>query len=70
MLIIYILLIVAFINICQNFHSIFYKNAHFGSNDYNLDLFVQPITRVFNAFKYKKYNSKYKIKSSKHENYS
>tara|TARA_A100001015_G_scaffold280527_1_gene342826 strand:+ start:564 stop:782 length:219 start_codon:yes stop_codon:yes gene_type:complete len=69
MLTIYILLILAFITLCKNFHSIFYKDAEFApkKSNYILDLYVEPIVRGFNAFKYRNLNKIYDIKDDGHE---
>lgn len=69
MLTIYIILILAFITICKQFHSLFLKDAEFApkKSKYSLDLFVEPIIRGFNAFKYKKFNKIYDIKDNSHE---
>lgn len=69
MLTIYLLLLIAFALICSEFYKLFLKDTEFGSSKskYNLDLYVEPFIRSFNAFKYKNYNKIYDIKSNESE---
>ena len=56
MLTIYILILLAFLIIYKIFHNTFFKKSTIGNKNYKLDLFVEPIIRVFNAFKYNNFN--------------
>ena len=62
MLTVYVLLLIALFIICKIFHKTFFNNTKIGSDNYTLDSYVEPITRVFNALKYKDYNEKYNVK--------
>lgn len=65
MLIVYILILVLLIANLKSFISVFFKNGFNNSegNKYlSLNTFVEPITRSFNAFKYKDFNSIHGIK--------
>ena len=65
MLIVYILILVLLIANLKSFTGVFLKNGfnNSKSNKYlSLNTFVEPITRSFNAFKYKDFNSIHGIK--------
>ena len=60
MLIVYILILVLLIANLKSFISVFLKNGFNnskGKKHLSLNTFVEPITRSFNAFKYKDFNS-------------
>ena len=65
MLLVYLLILVLLIANLSKFVSIFdFKliNGDPESHKYmSLDTFVEPVIRVFNAFKYKNFNEKYNI---------
>ena len=61
MLTVYVLLLIALFIICKIFHKTFLSDTRIGSDNYKLDMYVEPILRVFNAFKYKDHNEKYNI---------
>ena len=60
MLIVYIIILTLFIANINKFIKIFLKNGFVNSN-FKLNTFVEPILRVFNAYKYKKYDIIYHI---------
>jgi hypothetical protein len=60
MLIVYIIILTLFIANIKKFIEIFLKNGFVNSN-FKLNTFVEPILRVFDAYKYKTYDIKYDI---------